>query len=149
VTRPSQYVAPSSVRFGLVAIVALVLLYASVTDPSGAPLSRTGPLGVFGQDKWLHAAGYGAFALSIAYALLPRSPGLRRGLVATVLIAGGYGVAMELLQYPLGYRAFDSLDATANVLGALAVALALAVGSRLLDRLREPSRSPPERGDRS
>ena len=135
-TRFNSSVAPPWVRFGLVAAWALVLLYASVSDPSGAPLARSGPLGLLGFDKWLHAGAYAAFAVLLAYALLPRWRSTRRGLIAALLLAGGYGLAMELLQAPLAARSFDLADATANVLGALAVVLAVALGSRMLDRRR-------------
>ncbi|HKL27760.1 MAG TPA: VanZ family protein [Natrialbaceae archaeon] len=135
-TRFNSSVASPWVRFGLVAAWALVLLYASVSDPSGVPLARSGPLGLFGLDKWLHAGAYAAFAVLLAYALLPRWRSTRRGLIAALLLAGGYGVAMEILQYPLASRSFDPLDATANVLGALAVVLAVALGSRIRDRFR-------------
>lgn len=126
-----RFVAPASVRFGLVAAWALVLLYASVSDPSGAGLSRTGPLGAVGVDKWLHAGAYAAFALVLAYALVPRCRGTRRGLLSTLVLAGGYGIAMEILQSPLAYRSFDPLDATANLLGAFAIVLAVALASRV------------------
>lgn len=126
-TRYDSFVASPRVRFGLVAVWALVLLYASVSDPSGTPLARSGPLGLFGVDKWLHAGGYAVLAVLLAYALLPRWRDVRRGSIAALLLAGGYGLAMELLQAPLAYRSFDPLDATANVLGALAVVLAVAL----------------------
>ena len=124
-------VASRRVRFGLVIGCALVLLYGSVSDPSGSGLSRTGPLGAVGLDKWLHAAGYATFALLIAYALLPRWRSGPRGLIATLLLAGGYGLALELVQGPLAYRSFDPHDATANLLGAFVVVLAVALFSRL------------------
>ncbi|MFW5903804.1 MAG: VanZ family protein [Halolamina sp.] len=141
-TRLDSFVAPPRVRFGLVAAWALVLLYASVSDPSGTSLARSGPLGLVGLDKWLHAGGYATFAVLLAYALLPRYRDTRRGLIAALLLTGGYGLAMELLQAPLAYRSFDPLDATANVLGALAVVLAVALGSRVLDRRRGDTRPP-------
>lgn len=131
-TRFSTYVAPPWVRFGFVLIWGLVLLYASVSDPSGAGLSRTGPFGALGLDKWLHAAGYAAFAVLSAYAFVPRWRGTRRGLIATLLLAGGYGLAMEVVQGPLAYRSFDPADAVANVFGALVVVLAVGLGSRVL-----------------
>jgi len=146
VTRFSTYVAPPWVRFGFVAIWGLVLLYASVSDPSGAGLSRTGPFGVLGLDKWLHAAGYAAFAVLVAYAFLPRWRGTRRGLIASLLLAGGYGLAMEVVQGPLAYRSFDPADAVANLFGALVVVLAVGLGSRVLERRSRRSRPEPGRG---
>jgi VanZ family protein len=146
VTRFSTYVAPPWVRFGFVAVWALVLLYATVSDPSGAALSRTGPFGALGLDKWLHAVGYAAFAVLVAYAFLPRWRGTHRGLIATLLLAGGYGLAMEVVQGPLAYRSFDPADAVANVLGALVVVLAVGLVSRVLEWRSRRSRPEPGRG---
>lgn len=140
-TRLRPYIAPPKIRFGIVVAWALVLLFASVSDPSGVGLSRSGPFGAFGLDKWLHAGGYAAFAVLLAYALVPRWRERRRGLVATLLLAGGYGIALEVLQQPLPYRSFDPADATANLLGAFAIVLMVALASRGTDWFRTGSQS--------
>lgn len=140
-TRFSPSVAPTWIRFGIVVAWALVLLFASASDPSGTGLSRSGPLGAFGFDKWLHAGGYATFALLLAYALVPRWRGARRGLIATLLLAGGYGIALEVLQQPLAYRSFDPADATANLLGAFVIVVVVALASRGTDWFRTGSQS--------
>ena len=144
-TRSTVPVAPSWVRFGLVGAWGLFVLYASVSDPSGAPLARTGPFGVVGLDKWLHALAYGVLAVLLAYALVPRWRGTWRGLLATLVLAAAYGIAIETLQYGLPHRSFDPSDLAANVFGALVVVVVVALGTRTLDRLGRGPREEPRR----
>jgi len=112
--------APSVVRWSFVAVVAGVILAASVVRPTGAG-ATLGPFGVLGVDKYLHAVGYAVLALALAYALADRDAG--RVAVAVVLAAASFGLVVELVQLPLAYRTFSLADAAANATGAGVVAL--------------------------
>ena len=111
---------PSSARWLLVALVAVGILYASLTRPT-AVRRVTGPLGVLGLDKYLHFFGYAALALVLAYALAGNSP--EYVAVAVFLGAAGFGLGVEFLQLPIAYRTFSLADAAANAAGATVVAV--------------------------
>ncbi|NLV09757.1 hypothetical protein GOC74_07415 [Halomicrobium mukohataei] len=109
----------SRMRWLVVGCVAAVILFVSVLRPGSA--SRiTGPLGVFGIDKYLHVLAYGGLATVLAYALAEREP--RRVAVAVFVLAVAFGFVVELVQLPLAYRQFSRLDVLANAVGASVIA---------------------------
>lgn len=109
------------VRWAFVAVVAAVILVASAGPPgSGEPVVLLG----IAQDKWLHAAAYGGLAATVGWALLVDRP-LGRALVLAVLLAVGYGVAMEFVQAPLPARHFSLADVVADAVGAVVAAAGL------------------------
>jgi VanZ family protein len=93
---------------------ALVVLYASVVDPSGAGNPDVGT------TLPLHAAAYAGLALAVGYAQLAAD---RRALLAAVALATLFGAVVELVQWPLAYRTADALDAAVNGAGAAGGAL--------------------------
>ncbi|WP_153552550.1 VanZ family protein [Halomicrobium sp. LC1Hm] len=110
---------PNWVRWLIVGCVAAVILIVSVLRPGSA--SRiTGPLGVFGIDKYLHVLAYGGLATVLAYALAEWEP--RRAAVAVFVLAVAFGFVVELVQLPLAYRQFSRLDVLANAVGASVIA---------------------------
>ncbi len=113
-------------RYAIAGLWAGVVLVGSLVPGTGGTLPPTGPLGLVGPDKWLHAAEYGLLAGLVAWATVPRT----RGEFARILVVVvGYGAAVELLQIPLATRAGDPTDALANGVGAAAaVALWFALG---------------------
>jgi VanZ family protein len=83
---------------------------------------------LFTADKLAHAVVYGVLMFLILFGLAKargRKPGLSEGLYA-LLLAGGYGALMELVQYKfIPGRFYEIDDMLANLSGA-AVAWALA-----------------------
>lgn len=124
------------VRWSAVGVVALALLVAAVV-PGGAGAPTTGPLGAVGLDKWLHAAGYLALAATLTWALDRRvddGPDLAvAGPGLAVVVAVGYGVALEVVQAPLATRSASTGDALADAAGAI-VGAAVAVAVLALAR---------------
>ena len=110
--------ASSVVRWSLVAVVAGTILAASVVRPTGAP-AGPGPFGVFGMDKYLHFLAYAGLATALVYALVGTNTD--RVAVVVFVAAVGFGLFVELLQLPLGYRTFSLADAAANAVGATVV----------------------------
>jgi len=106
-----------SARYGLAVAWAAAVLVASLVDPPGAGPTPLGPLGLVGLDKYLHFLAYAGLAGLVGYAGLARDA---RALALAVVVAAGYGVGMELLQWPLVARSADPVDATVNAVGALA-----------------------------
>lgn len=103
-----------------VILVVMVIPQSSVSTPAvHTP--------VVGLDKWLHLIAYATLAFVLGSALQGR-PGLRAWIGATA-----YGVALELLQLAIPYRAFSLGDVAANVIGA-AVGVCLWYGSVVLRR---------------
>jgi len=116
---------PRPLRVGAVLVVAGVIAYFSLVTnvrPAGS-----GPF----FDKYAHAAGYTALALTAAYATARLRDTPRRRLLLVVGGVAGYGLLVELLQAPLPNRQFSLLDQAANTLGALAVVVWLAVERRV------------------
>lgn len=105
---------PSAVRWGLVVAVAAVIFANSIFIAAPAP-ADPGPF----WDKQLHFAGYAALSASLAYATARRDINARTRVLAVLLIAVAYGIAIELLQAPLPDRSFSYADMLANGLGAL------------------------------
>ena len=102
--------------------VAVVLLVASVVPPGPAG-GAAGPLPL---DKLLHTAGYAALAGSLAVALAVREQPAAWVAARSFCGAVAYGVAIELVQAGVPYRAFSLADAGANALGALVGAAVVA-----------------------
>lgn len=105
-----------SLRWGTVLVVAGAVFLASVVDlgPAGAP--TFGPLGLVGADKWFHAAGYAAFALAVAFALVAGGPS---GVLLALVVPVAFGAGIEVLQAFLPPRTASTTDALANAVGAL------------------------------
>jgi VanZ family protein len=105
--------------------VAAALLVASVVNPRwlGPASAAAGP------DLSLvaHVVGYAALAAVVVGPL----GGGRRGVVAAVVLATGYGAGMELLHLGLAYRTASVVDLAANGVGAAAGAAAWLVRRRL------------------
>jgi len=121
---------PAVARWLLVAVVAGVILYSSVTRPT-AIRRVTGPFGVLGLDKYLHFLAYAGLATALVYALAGTST--ERVAVVVFVAAVAFGLFVELLQLPIAYRTFSLADAATNAAGASVVA----VGWRLArDRVR-------------
>jgi len=100
-----------------VAVAAAGIAVASVSPSTGQVVR--GPLGVVGADKYLHAIGFGGFALVLAYALARWDPTVAA--VAVLVGTVAFGLAIELLQLPLAHRSFDWLDLVADAVGATVV----------------------------
>jgi VanZ family protein len=117
-------------RWALAAAWAVVILVGSLVEGGGGTLPPSGPLGLAGADKWIHAAEYGLLAGLVAWASVPRTGADHLRILVAVV---GYGVAIELLQAPLATRSGDPADAAANAVGAavvLAVWVALGLSGR-------------------
>lgn len=117
------------VRWGAVGFVAGALFVLMVIPPSTAPTPpvRT-PL--VGLDKWLHLIDYAVLAFVLGSALRAAS---FRLLAQAWGGASAYGVALELLQWGILYRAFSLGDIAANIVGA-AIGVSLWYGSVILRR---------------
>lgn len=118
--RPRIPLFPPVVRWLAVALVAGVVLFASVTRPAGVG-GALGPFGVLGIDKYLHALAYAALAGTLAYALADAP--VERVAVVVFLAAVGFGLGVELVQSALPYRTFSLRDAAANAVGATLAAV--------------------------
>ena len=121
--------AARSVRYVFVAVIAAVILVASLLRPDPTAAPTMGPLGVVGADKWTHALAYAGLAAAIAYASVAVDGGRAR-LAAAVFLAVAFGIAIELLQWPVPYRTASAVDVLADAVGAGVLALAW----RSLDR---------------
>jgi VanZ family protein len=109
-------------RYAFVAVVAAVVLVSSISRP-GATGTATSPFGLVGADKWLHAFVYAALAAAIAYASVAVDGGRAR-LAAAVFLAIAFGIAIELIQWPIPYRTASTVDTLADAVGACVLALA-------------------------
>jgi len=77
-----------------------------------------------------HVFEFGLFAVLVALARARAVPG-STGLLAGALAGVGYGVAIELIQWPIPYRSADPRDAALDVVGVTcALALLWAVRRR-------------------
>ncbi|WP_411965370.1 VanZ family protein [Haloferax sp. YSMS24] len=94
---------------------ALAVFVASVVPTPPGGLTPTGPFGVVGLDKWVHAVGYAVLGFGCASALQARQA---REMGIAVAAAGLFGATIELVQALVPYRSFSLLDMGANVLGA-------------------------------
>ena len=93
-------------RWTAVASIAAALFLASIAPVPG------GGSGSFPITLPFHFVGYAALAIALLSATEPVD--------STHAFAGstGYGAFVEVLQYPLPYRAFDYGDVAVNALGA-------------------------------
>ena len=110
---------PTRVRYALAALVAGVVLVASVVETGGGA-DTLGPFGFVGADKWSHALAYAALTAALAYASIEGGCGR---LALPVLAAIAFGIAIELLQWPIPYRTASVADALADAVGAGLLAL--------------------------
>ena len=108
-------------------VYVFIVFGGSVVTPPGSGLTPTGPFGLVGADKWLHAATYAALVVLVAYAMWTITPRL---LVVAITLAAVYGAGLEVVQSFLPLRSFDLLDMLANALGALLAGVVLWVLSR-------------------
>ncbi|EMA46729.1 VanZ family protein [Halococcus saccharolyticus] len=115
--------ATRSVRYGLVAAVAAVILVGSILEPDPAAAPTMGPLGIVGADKWTHAFAYAGLAATLLYASVSSDRGSSRVALAVVLTVG-FGIGVELVQWPIPYRTASTADALADAVGAGVLALA-------------------------
>jgi VanZ family protein len=111
--RPTIPTVPTPLRvFGVVAC-AIVILAASVADPSGSGVPRT--LFGIGITVYLHFIAYAGLAGAIGHAVLSAD---RRALLLAVIIATLYGAGIELLQGTLSHRTMAAGDGAINAVGA-------------------------------
>lgn len=114
---------PRWIRLLAVALVAITILYLSVTPPGQQQAQSP--------DKLQHLIGYSVLTLASVYAVFDLDIDPRITVGGTILATVLYGVAMEIIQSTLEYRAFETGDMYANASGALLVALLLMVYSRV------------------
>jgi len=100
----------------LLSIVAILI--ASVV-PLGSGASTKTVYSV-GFDKILHCLAFGWIAV-LSFAAV-RTLGLRTGVYAVACVMV-FGVAIELVQYPIPYRTFNPVDIFANTCGVILGAL--------------------------
>ncbi|WP_299262508.1 VanZ family protein [Halorientalis sp.] len=120
---------------------AAAVLVASVADPPAGGLAPTGPLGLVGVDKWLHAVGYAVLAALLAYALWATTA---RQIATAVGITVTYGAGIEVVQAFHPLRAFGAGDLFANAVGAAVVGLTLWLETRRRARDRNSVTSATE-----
>jgi len=110
---PTVPVLPHRFRYAVAICLALVVLAASVTEPSDA-VPRT----LFGVNftTYLHLLAYAGLTGAIGYVLLSTD---RWALLIAALIATLYGAAIELLQGPIPYRTTATADGVINAIGAV------------------------------
>ena len=108
-------------------VVVAVILVASLLRPDPTAAPTMGPLGIVGADKWTHALAYAGLAVLYA-SVTPGRDSSRVGLA--VALAVGFGVVIELLQWPIPYRTASAVDVLADAVGTGVLALAW----RSLDR---------------
>lgn len=86
-----------------------------------------------------HVFEFGLFALLFWLALpAEHTAGRRYALSATAALA--FGLAIELIQWPIPYRSFDLLDWAADAAGIAAALLALSASQSLRARARSRHR---------
>jgi hypothetical protein len=107
------------VRYALAALVAGVVLVASVVETGGGA-GALGPFGLVGLDKWAHALGYAALTAALAYASIENG---HARLALAVVVAIAFGIGIEALQWPIPHRTAGVADALANAIGACLLAL--------------------------
>jgi len=105
---------PAWLRWLAVGFVAGALFVLMVIPTETAPTPAIQPPFV-ALDKWLHLIDYAVLAFILIGALRASSKPV---LVRAWGGASAYGIALELLQSGIPYRAFSFGDIAANVLGA-------------------------------
>ena len=106
------------VRYALVALVASIVLVASVVETSATP--STGPFALLGMDKWTHALAYAGVTATLAYASIENG---RARLALAVGLAVAFGIGIEIVQWPIVYRTASVADVLADAIGACLLAL--------------------------
>ncbi|WP_267640808.1 VanZ family protein [Haloarchaeobius amylolyticus] len=108
-----------------------VVLLASVVDPGGGGAASGGSTAssLLASDKLLHGIGYGILAVLAARAVDSRELAAALLVVLTVAL---FGFGVEVVQWPLPYRAFSLADAAVNALGAVVGVAAWAGYARVL-----------------
>jgi VanZ like family len=94
---------------------AAVILFVSVV-PVGWIFGLTPHAGWSLQGNLGHVFEFGLFAVLVALAHARAVPG-STGVLAGAAAAIGYGVAIELIQWPIPYRSADPRDAALDVVG--------------------------------
>lgn len=102
----------------VVLLVAAIICYLSVFASPDVGVSRLGPLGLVGRDKWFHAVGYAVFAVSIVVALASHRY-RRHAILLAVVGAVGFGIAMEFAQLAVPLRHTSDMDVIADTVGAV------------------------------
>ena len=114
VRHPPRRIVLEVLLWSLVAVMTFVVVYTSVTPPSGDPI---------GWDKMFHFLGYAGLTMSLLLAAVwapvrgegyfPTAP------IAVFVAACGFGALIELIQGPIPGRDADIKDIFANTLGAI------------------------------
>lgn len=94
--------------------VSWIFYYSLLSDPPGVPEPGFVPT-----DVALHLFAYFVLGLLIAYGLVDVNLDRRQKLVLLIIVTGGYGLIIELLQGLIPLRMFSLLDMAANVIGAV------------------------------
>ncbi|MFC6974296.1 VanZ family protein [Halomicroarcula sp. GCM10025709] len=111
------------------AILALLILAASLVPVPESAGDRVPTLFGLALDKWVHAVGYAALTGVLAWARNPRTAGPAVALTVAVV---AYGGGIELLQGLLSSRGTSGADFVANTTGALLACVAWLVVRRHL-----------------
>ncbi|MGD2279000.1 MAG: VanZ family protein [Candidatus Omnitrophota bacterium] len=110
------------------AIWALVILIFTVIPGDSFPITAPGHL-----DKPVHFLVYAIFAVLLARGI-GRTPGLFTDLgsfLFILILGGGYGILMELVQWSIPGRQPSITDALANVAGII---VGIALGRKMIWR---------------
>ena len=129
---------PRGVRWGAVALVALVILLYSVVPAPGSGTFRTGPFGLLGYSTWLHLLAYGGLAAAFAYTLQDTPRPDWQVLAVVFLAVAAYGVGIELLQSTLAGRSATYGDGLTNASGAGLAVVAWRIMTRYVRFYRAP-----------
>lgn len=106
---------PAATRFSIAGGVATTVALVSLVHAPDV-IARTGPLGLVGVDKWIHAGSYALVAFLVGYAV--RAPDKWTMLaVATGAVILGAGV--ESIQGTIPWRTQETADVFANAAGAV------------------------------
>lgn len=115
-------------RFSIAGGFAVAVMLVSLVHVPPDVATTTGPLGVYGVDKWIHAGSYGGITVLLAYASRTGRVAVLVGIaLATVLLGAG----VELIQSTIPWRSMELADIAANAVGAFAaLAVSLVVTRR-------------------
>lgn len=104
--------APASSWLFIVLWAAVILLFSLTVPPPGVSALP---------DKLVHAAAYAGLALLLRARLA--AGGSRRAAALAIVVAVGYGAAIEGVQGLLPWRRADGWDLVANLIGAAVAAV--------------------------
>lgn len=102
-------------RFSLAGGFAIAVVLASMLHAPDV-VAQTGPLNLFGLDKWIHFGSYATIAFLLAYASLARSTSALLAIAAATVL---FGVAVELIQGTIAWRTQETADVVANAAGTI------------------------------